>query len=204
MKSKLQLFEQLKEHLLMDHNPSVYFNALKDENFFTEFPFTLLSNLKNIMQSPLHHPEGNVWNHTMLVIDIAAKMKGKSRNSEVFMWAALLHDIGKADTTKNRKGKITSYDHDILGADQSKQFLQEFIKDKSLISDVWALVRWHMQILFVVKSMKFAQIEAMRKEVNIHEVALLGYCDRMGRLNAEGKIEEENIRIFIEKCQSSQ
>ncbi len=38
------------------------------------------------------------------------------------MWGALLHDLGKAPTTKIRKGKITSYDHDKVGAELVRNF----------------------------------------------------------------------------------
>ncbi len=41
------------------------------------------------------------------------------------MWAALLHDIGKAETTKNENGKITAYNHDKTGALQAEDFLKK-------------------------------------------------------------------------------
>lgn len=202
MNLKQQLFTEMNEHLLYDEEPSVYFDGIQDEIFYNEFPFAFLSNLKEIQQSPEHHPEGSVWNHTMLVINEAAKVKFKSKNEKAFMWAALLHDIGKADTTKNKKGKITAYDHDKLGAEQSVQFLKEFSEDDIFIDKVSALVRWHMQILFIVKSMQFADISAMKKSVEMNEMALLGYCDRMGRLGADHHKEEENIKIFLQKCRA--
>ncbi len=57
-----------------------------------------------------------------------------------------------------------------------------------------------MQILFVVKSMQFADIRSMIRETDPEEIALLGYCDRMGRLGADRKTENENLRVFLEKC----
>ena len=89
----------------------------------------MLYQLKRTDQSPLHHPEGNVWNHTLLVLDEAAKVRRISRDPKVFMWAALLHDIGKPETTRIRKGKITAYDHDKAGAELSKEFLRQFSDD---------------------------------------------------------------------------
>lgn len=200
MESKKQIFKEINGHILMDDKPSEYFNAIEDQTFFNEFPFTLLNNLKRVPQSPKHHPERNVWNHTMLVIDGAAKMKVKSKDPKAFMWAALLHDIGKTDTTRNKKGKITAYDHDKVGFKLVKQFLEEFIEDGVFIDKVASLVRWHMQILYVTKSMRFADIETMINEVDFNEVALLGYCDRMGRLNPNHQEETANIELFIKKC----
>jgi len=116
------------------------------------------------------------------------------------MWAALLHDIGKAETTDNKKGRITAYNHEKVGALQAEDFLKEFMEDNAMVHHVAALIRWHMQILFVVKSMQFADIETMMNETDMEEIALLGYCDRMGRLNADREAENENLRIFMKKC----
>ncbi len=202
MERKQELFMVMDKHLLEDTKPSEYFEKLDETEFYSEYPFTMLSNLKNTQQSPTHHPEGNVWNHTMLVIDAAALTKMKSSDVRVFMWAALLHDIGKPDTTRNRKGKITSYDHDKLGAEMTIKFLEQFNEDKAFIEKVAALVRWHMQILFVVKSLPFADVKSMKEQTSVYDVALLGLCDRLGRLGADRKREEENIRIFLEICKA--
>lgn len=162
----------------------------------------MLFALANIRQSPRHHPEGNVWNHTLMVLDEAASRKEKAvAGSRVFMWAALLHDIGKAETTKIRKGKITAYDHDKVGASMARDFLQEF-ESESFISNVAALVRWHMQILYADKAPRFADFETMRREADVRDVALLGLCDRLGRLGADKHKEEKTIQEFLQRSKS--
>jgi putative nucleotidyltransferase with HDIG domain len=200
MTEKKGMFEEMQRHLLEDDAPSEYLNRIGKTGAFKEYPFSLLGRLKQVPQSPKHHPEGNVWNHTMLVVDQAAQKRGESRDPKAFMWAALLHDIGKAETTKNEKGKITAYNHEKVGASRAEEFLNEFSQDKELILSVVSLIRWHMQILFVVKSMQFADLRSMLKEVEPEEIALLGYCDRMGRSNADRETEEGNIKVFLEKC----
>ena len=194
------LLYEINNHLLMDEKPSEYFNSIIDVPIFKEHPFCMLYNLKKAEQSPVHHPEGNAWNHTLLVVDYASKQKNKSKNEKVFMWAALLHDIGKPPTTKVRKGKITSYDHEKVGAVMAREFLEEFTTDESFINDVCSLIRWHMQILHVVKNMLFGNIKDMKEETDINEVALLGYCDRLGRKNPDVEKEQNNIEVFLKKC----
>lgn len=191
---------EINNHLLMDEKPSEYFNGILDVPIFKEHPFRMLYNLKTAEQSPVHHPEGNAWKHTMLVIDHAAVQKHKSKNEKVFMWAALLHDIGKPPTTRVRKGKITSYDHEKVGAVMAKEFMEEFSKDEKFIKKVCALIRWHMQILHVVKDMPFGNIKSMKEETDVNEVALLGYCDRMGRKDPDMEREKQNIALFLKKC----
>lgn len=197
---KLLLLYEINNHILLDEQPSIFLNSIVNTNIFKEYPFYMLYKLKETEQSPIYHPEGNAWNHTMLVVDEAAKLRNKSRDERVFMWAALLHDIGKAETTKNKKGKITAYNHETVGADLCVKFLQEFTTDDKFIQKVKGLVRWHMQILHVVKDMPFADIKSMKEETDIREVALLGFCDRMGRTNVDTIKEKNNIIMFLEKC----
>ncbi len=118
------------------------------------------------------------------------------------MWAALLHDIGKAPTTKIRKSKITSYDHDKIGKKLTEQFLKELNCDDEFIKNVAVLVRWHMQPLFISKDMPFSDIRNMTREVSLEEIALLSICDRLGRGEmSEYKIKEEkkSIELFLKK-----
>ena len=197
---KLLLLYEINNHILLDEQPSIFLNSIVNTNIFKEYPFYMLYKLTETEQSPIYHPEGNAWNHTMLVVDEAAKLRNKSRDERVFMWAALLHDIGKAETTKNKKGKITAYNHETVGADLCVKFLQEFTTDDTFIQKVKGLVRWHMQILHVVKDMPFADIKSMKEETDIREVALLGFCDRMGRTNVDTIKEKNNIIMFLEKC----
>lgn len=199
MNSLHDIFRQMHIHLLNDEQPSLYFNEISKTRLFEQYPLNLLNNLKNAQQSPKHHPEGNVWNHTMMVVDEAAKLKNESNSKKAFMWAALLHDIGKPDATKNRNGKITSYDHDKIGANLAWKFLAEFSDDDEFMRKVTMLVRWHMQILFVVNNLPFADVKTMKRQADVTEVALLGLCDRLGRLNADRKKEEENIKAFLGK-----
>jgi putative nucleotidyltransferase with HDIG domain len=198
--AKVALFRTIDKHLIEDAKPSDFLNTLVELDEFYQHPFTMLSNLKNTEQSAQYHPEGNVWNHTLMVVDQAANVKNNSTHSRTFMWSALLHDIGKPDTTRIRKGKITSYDHDRVGAKMAEEFLSVFDQKREFIDKVVALVRWHMQILFVVKELPFAQIDSMKQQADIHDIALLGFCDRMGRLGVDETQEKENINVFLQKC----
>lgn len=195
---KQELFVELRRHLLEDKVPSEYLNSLLSHPLFQEEPFCLLYRLKQTPQSPKYHPEGDAWIHTMLVVDEAAKLKDQSKDPEAFLFGALLHDIGKPPTTKMRHGRWTSYDHDREGVALAKRFLSYFSVDEALIQKVCALVAFHMHILYVTKNLPFAQTERMKREADIDEIALLGFCDRMGRTNANRTEEEANIRAFYQ------
>ncbi|KAF1084448.1 multifunctional tRNA nucleotidyl transferase/2'3'-cyclic phosphodiesterase/2'nucleotidase/phosphatase [Sporotomaculum syntrophicum] len=201
---KHRLFSEFDTHLLNDDQPSLYFRKLAEAGLLnTAYPFTMLDILQKIKQPPEFHPEGSVWEHTLLVVDMAATRRKNSTNPRVFMWAALLHDLGKANTTKIRRGKITAYDHDKHGAKLAAEFLKEFTTDKEFINQVTCLVRWHMQILYVTKKLPFADIQGMLNEVPLKEIVLFCECDRLGRGNMNDKILEAelaNVDSFMQQC----
>ncbi len=202
MNQKQELFSEIEKHLLKDPKPSIFLKSLLQSALFKqEVPFTLLSRLTEIDQSPLHHPEGSVWNHTLMVVDQAASKREQSKNPRIFLWSALLHDTGKATTTKVRKGKITSYDHDTAGEELSREFLSAFSEDEEFINQVCLMVRWHMQILYVELFPKKAKIEQMKSQVSIDELGLLILSDRLGR-GGEINIQKETDEIeqFVKQC----
>lgn len=190
------LFQDMTQHLLADEKPSDYINRLSEEPEFHKYPFHLLLALKSTEQSMKYHPEGNVWNHTMLVLDEASKVRSQSKDPRAFMWAALLHDIGKPGTTRERKGKITSYDHDREGEKLSSEFLQILTDDTDLIRRVSMLVRYHMHMLYVLKKLPYGDIKGLMQNVDAHEIALLCRCDRLGRTGADIEAENEEYRLF--------
>jgi len=129
-------------------------------------------------------------------------VRQKSKNQEAFMWAALLHDIGKPDTTRNRKGKITAYDHDRVGAQLTRKFFEHFPCEEEFIDEVVSLVRYHMHILYITKDLPFAKTKDMMEEIDINEIALFGLCDRLGRLNMDKSKEEETVQLFLSKLKT--
>ncbi len=196
------VFWEMERHLLEDRAPSQYLASIAHAPVLDLHPFHLLKAMQQTGQSPLHHPEGNVWNHTLLVVDEAAKRKDRSAHPRVLMWAALLHDIGKPATTKIRKGRITAYNHDKAGAVLAEKFLSALNQEPQFISAVCHLIHYHMQILYVVKGLPFADIPGMMERTDLDEVALLGLCDRLGRTGVDRRSEEENIRQFLSLCRS--
>lgn len=201
---KDEVFRLLDWHLLNDEKPSLFLERLDREGVLKEVePFSLLTALKGIEQDLRHHPEGSVWNHTLLVVDEAARRKDLSLNPRALMWAALLHDVGKIRATAVRKGRITAYDHDKIGGVMAREFLAHFDLEEGLADRIVSLVRWHMQVLFVVKGLPFAEIDNMLKEVEAEEVALLALCDRLGRGNLTEEIEEKeekDVEKFLAAC----
>lgn len=190
------IFNDIEKHLLNDEKPSIYLKSMVDTESFHNEPFVIIRKLINVEQNLKFHPEGNVFNHTIMVVDEAAKRRNDSNNPRNLMWAALLHDIGKVSTTKLRKGKLTSYDHDKVGAEETRKFLGSCGQDQRFIQDVCSLVRWHMQGLFFSKNLPYKNLQAVINEVDLKDFIILTISDRLGRGELKtNRIEEELIEI---------
>ncbi|MEG0238373.1 MAG: HD domain-containing protein [Clostridium sp.] len=196
-------FEKINEVLLHSKKPSEYFNYLLKEGKLNSYPYLELKKLKDIEQSKIHHPEGSVWNHVMLVLDNGAYYRDYANDKSAFMWALLMHDIGKISTTKIRKGRWTSYNHDNVGAIESMKFMRDVgIKDEEFLKTVSNLVKYHMHFLYIQKKLPFGNRDMMLKEVDINDITLVFLCDRLGRgsLEKEDKIEIiASIHEFLDK-----
>ena len=71
--SRERVFDELLKLLLLSEKPSVGFEYMLEMGVIKKY-FPLLYDLVGCPQSEIHHPEGDAWNHTMLVIDEAAKL----------------------------------------------------------------------------------------------------------------------------------
>lgn len=108
-----------------------------------------LSLLKDTPQEPEWHPEGDVWIHTLMVVQEAKKIceqhKLSKEDTFAIMLAALLHDTGKPATTMvNEKGRITAHGHEPKGEEPTRQFLAKITEQKDLVERVVRLVVNHM------------------------------------------------------------
>ena len=183
----------IKEHLALDEAPSKY--LIKNREHLKNTPLERIYDLQKVEQEPKFHPEGNVWNHTVQVVDNAAKLKKYANKINEFMFAAMLHDIGKGATTKrNKDGKLISYNHDEVGAKLVEEILKRCDSEFLDISYVSKLVKYHMHHLYIVKNLPYGNTEEMIKEANLNDLVLLFICDRLGRnqKTTEEKMKEIN------------
>lgn len=139
--------EEWKKLLLKADRPSIGLEVARKTGILHQL-HPQLAVLETIEQDPHWHPEGNVWQHTLLATDIAATIIHQDKLNEkealVVMLGVLCHDLGKATTTRITNGKITSYDHDQLGQQLTREFLNQLAMPNYYHSVVPALVANHM------------------------------------------------------------
>jgi tRNA nucleotidyltransferase (CCA-adding enzyme) len=142
--AKERVFEELKKALLSAEKPSVFFEVLRNAGALGVW-FPELYALIGVEQNVKHHSEGDVWVHTMMVLDEAAKCRASAKKPLVFMLAALTHDFGKAVCTQNIDGEIHAYGHETEGLPLIERFLKRITSEKEIISGVLNLAILHMQ-----------------------------------------------------------
>lgn len=135
---------ELKKALVKAEKPSVFFEVLRQMDQLDVW-FPEVKALMGVPQDPRYHAEGNVWIHTMLVLDEAAKLRHLAQNPHWFMLAALTHDFGKAVATEYVKGALHAYEHEIKGLPLVEAFLKRLTSEGKCIDYVLNLTGLHMK-----------------------------------------------------------
>ncbi|MCQ2439646.1 MAG: HD domain-containing protein [Oscillospiraceae bacterium] len=150
---------ELEKALLKSERPSVFFEVLRSVDQLGGF-FPELRSLIDLPQSPRFHPEGDVWTHTMAVLDTAAAFREQAKEPLPFLLSALCHDLGKAVTTAYLKGDYHAYDHERAGQALAESFLSRLTSEKALLAYVKNQTLEHM------RPNKMAQQGSARKNWN--------------------------------------
>lgn len=194
------LWGAMKKVLLETEKPSVYFEALRAENALSP-TLAPLAALIGVPQNPAYHAEGDVWNHTMLVLDSAAALRPQARQPLGFMLAALCHDLGKALTTQEKDGRIISHGHEQAGLPLTRKLLAALkLTDPVLTDHVCNMVKLHMRpnALAAQGSSEKATNRLFRESVCPADLVLLAAADRGGRITTQ-KSTDDAAAEYLEK-----
>lgn len=135
---------EFKKAMLKAVKPSVFFEVLREmDQLETLFPE--VRSLIGVEQDPLFHPEGDVWVHSMEVLDRAAMYRDKTSDPYSFMLLALTHDFGKIVCTELVNGRIHAYGHETMGEPVITAFLDRIVHDRSVKAYVLNMVPLHMR-----------------------------------------------------------
>ncbi len=194
-----RILEEMRKALLKAQKPSVFFACLREMGQLSHW-FPEVEALQGVPQSLRFHKEGDVWTHTMMVLDQAASRRQQTEQPFWFMLSALTHDFGKAICTEFHNGDYHAYKHDALGLPLVEAFLARLTREKSLIAYVTNMVQLHMKpnqlekTASVKSSNKLFDAAVVPKDL-IH----LAVCDDMGRIADGGReSREEDLWVRLE------
>ncbi len=202
--NKSKVYSEWKNWAINGKYHSLLFDFLRNSGLDQVYPE--FRDLAYTPQDEVYHPEGNVEEHTMQVLAKASEIADRENlddtQREILIFAALLHDIAKPETTKaewsEKQGrtKITSKGHEAGGVKPTEKFLNKIgLKDTNTIETIKALVREHLAHASISsiteeggKKSAFAKLVKRLNPATVEQLLLLMEADMMGRNNANSEI----------------
>ena len=196
--SKERVLQEYNKLLLSIH-PSIGLKFLLEIGAIIE----PLETLVTCPQRLDFHPEGNVMNHTLLVVDLAALCRQKTSWPLAFMWSALLHDIGKPLVT-TPEGH--AYGHAEEGAALFNEKVDLILSHKQK-KYIYTMIQYHMVLPTFsrnhARKIKFLRfLKAIDQKAPLKDLLYLARCDKLGRgmvtsasINELNEYVEEMISI---------
>jgi tRNA nucleotidyltransferase (CCA-adding enzyme) len=193
------------EKLLGAARPSIGF-ALALDLTIVERLFPELQALAGCPQEPEWHPEGDVWVHTLQVIDRArTRVDDLDRPRRlVVMLGAVCHDFGKPATTAFSDGRIRSIDHEEQGVAPATAFLDRLnlqsIDGYDVRRQVLGIVAQHLKpgMWFKANGVGDGAFRRLAQKVDLELLARVAKSDCLGR--EPGTFDCEAMDWFLERA----
>jgi tRNA nucleotidyltransferase (CCA-adding enzyme) len=184
-----RIWGEIEKLLLKARRPSIGFALALELGVIAKL-FPELLALVDCPQEPEWHPEGDVWVHTLLVIDEARKrLDGLDYPEQVtVMLGAVCHDLGKPPTTAFIDGRIRSLEHEEEGVKPAAALLDRLNVHTMLGYDVrrqvLGIVANHLKPGMFFKSDPKAGDGAFRRLAQKVDLELLA---RVAKADCEGR-----------------
>jgi len=112
---------------------------LLDETGLLQEVLPEIAKMKGVAQPPQFHPEGDVWTHTLLLLD-----QLEAGCPMTLAWGALLHDVGKPPTFRVAE-RIRFDGHVEVGVAMGAEICRRFRFSNEETRQVLALIENHMR-----------------------------------------------------------
>ncbi|MCX5849184.1 MAG: CCA tRNA nucleotidyltransferase [Deltaproteobacteria bacterium] len=109
-----------------------------------------IDKLMGVEQPPRFHPEGDVWQHTLNMLDLLPQ-NGETDRNLCLAWGVLLHDVGKALTRSEDEKGVHFYGHVQKGEEIADDIMQRLRFSRAQKETVLNLIRQHMVFMNVQK-----------------------------------------------------
>jgi poly(A) polymerase len=170
---------------------------LLDETGMLKILLPEIEQMKGVEQGPEHHPEGDVFTHTLLTLSHL------EAPSESLAYGCLLHDVAKPVCVRKEDDRITFYGHTDRGAEMAEAVLKRLKRGRATWERVSYLVKNHLRHTQAPK-MRLSTLKRFLREDGFPELLELARIDALSssgdlqyyRFCQEhlAEIEEEEIR----------
>jgi len=145
---------------------------LLDESGLLKVLLPEIDALKGTRQSPDYHPEGDVFNHTMLLLSHLESP------SDTLAYGCLLHDVAKPLCFRQEGERITFYSHTEKGAAMAEEILKRLKRSRAVAERVSYLVRNHLRHV-QAPHMRLSTLKRFLREEGIDELLELTRIDAL-------------------------
>ena len=133
--------------------------------------------MKGVQQPPQYHPEGDVFVHTLLLLE-KLQPNASGPVSKTLAWGALLHDVGKPPTFRVAPDRIRFDGHVEVGVKMAAEILRRLRFSNHETDLVLALVDNHMRFGAVQRMKqstlkKFLRLPAFEEHLELHRIDCL-------------------------------
>ncbi len=133
--------------------------------------------MKGVEQPPEYHPEGDVFVHTLLLLE---KLQAGSSGSisKTLAWGALLHDVGKPPTFRIAPDRIRFDGHVEVGVKMAAEICRRLRFSNHETDQILALVDNHMRFADVQRMKqstlkRFLRLPAFDEHLELHRIDCL-------------------------------
>ena len=202
-----RIWGECEKLLLQAERPSIGFALARELGVIHQL-LPEMEPLYDCPQDPEWHPEGNVWVHTLLVIDKARQLNGdldRSRLATV-MLGAVCHDLGKPATTALIDGRIKSPNHEAMGVQPTTRILNRFnvntLDGFDVRGQVLGLVTEHLRPSAFYKAKDTVTDGAFRRLAQKVDLELLVRFARADCHGRAGQFDCSAMDWFIDRARS--
>jgi tRNA nucleotidyltransferase (CCA-adding enzyme) len=201
-----RIWGELEKLLVQAARPSIGFALALDLGIVDQL-LPELKPLPGCAQEPEWHPEGDVWVHTLMVIDKARELNGDLDRPRLItvMLGAVCHDLGKPATTAAIDGRIRSLDHEQAGVEPTLRLLDRLnihtIDGFDVRGQVVGLVANHLKpgMFFKADSVGDGAFRRLAQTVDMELLARVARADCLGR---GGGFDCSAMDWFVERARA--
>jgi poly(A) polymerase len=136
--SRERVRDELTKMLTEGHARRAF--ELLDESGLLHEVLPEIERMKGVEQPPQFHPEGDVWVHTLLMLEMLS-----AGGSPTLAWGALLHDVGKPPTFRVAPDRIRFDNHVEVGVAMAQDIAHRLRMSNDDTEQISALVGQHMR-----------------------------------------------------------
>jgi poly(A) polymerase len=169
--SRERVREELTKMLTEGHAKRAF--ELLDQSGLLAQVLPEISAMKGVEQPPQFHPEGDVFVHTLLLLE-----KLEAGGSKTLAWGALLHDVGKPATFRVAPDRIRFDGHVEIGVKMAAEICRRLRFSNDETDQILALVDHHMRFADVERMKestlkKFLRLPGFEEHLELHRIDCL-------------------------------